>query len=111
LGIAITVLGNAAWTAQKYCDMTPESRNSLLLRNGSLTHVSMEMRIRGDLLDTERAFHVNRTKKFFHGYAQATNIFHGYALDYIRSRRSAFSIRKTVVVQGSHAEEKTFVVQ
>jgi hypothetical protein len=34
--------------------MTPESRNSPLLDNGSLTHVYMEMRIRGDRLGTER---------------------------------------------------------
>jgi hypothetical protein len=39
--------------------MTPESWNSPLLDNGSLTYVSMEMRIRGDQLGTERAFHFN----------------------------------------------------
>jgi hypothetical protein len=66
----------------KYCDMTPESWNSPLLDNGSLTHISMEIRIRGDRLGTDRAFHVNRFNEGFHEYAQATNIFHGYALDY-----------------------------
>jgi hypothetical protein len=43
--------------------MTPEDRNSPLLNKGSLTYVSMEMRIRGERLDTERAFHVNRINK------------------------------------------------
>jgi hypothetical protein len=38
----------------------------------------MEMRIRGDRLGTERAFHVNGINKGSHGYAQETNIFHGY---------------------------------
>jgi hypothetical protein len=42
-----------------YCDMTLESKNGPLLDNGSLTHVSMEMRICGDRLGTERVFHVN----------------------------------------------------
>jgi hypothetical protein len=46
-----------------YGDMTPESRNSPLLDNGSLTHVSMEMWIRGDRLGTERTFHVNVINK------------------------------------------------
>jgi hypothetical protein len=36
---------------------------------------SIEMRISGNRLGTERAFHVN-----------GINNFHGYALDYIRSR-------------------------
>jgi hypothetical protein len=43
--------------------MTPESLNSPLLDNGSLTDVSMEMRIRGDRLGTKRAFHVNGLNK------------------------------------------------
>jgi hypothetical protein len=47
---------------QKCCDMTPESRNSPLLDIGSLTR-SMEMRIRGDRLGTERTFHVNGLNK------------------------------------------------
>jgi hypothetical protein len=45
--------------------MTPESRNSPLLDNDSLTYVSMEMRIRGDRFGTECDFHVNGTKKYF----------------------------------------------
>jgi hypothetical protein len=49
----------------KYCDMTPERRNSPLLDNGSLTHVSMEMLMHGDRLDTERAFHINGINKQF----------------------------------------------
>jgi hypothetical protein len=65
--------------ALKYCDMTPESRKSPLLDNGSLTHVFMEMRIRGERLGTECAFHVNGINKGFHGYKQVTNIFYGYA--------------------------------
>jgi hypothetical protein len=58
--------------------MMPESRNSPLLVNGSLTLVSMEMLIRGDRLVMERAFLVNKVKNIFHGYAQATNIFRSY---------------------------------
>jgi hypothetical protein len=42
----------------------PESRNCLLLDNGWLTDVSMEMR-----------FHVNGINKSSYGYAQAANIF------------------------------------
>jgi hypothetical protein len=61
--------------------MTPESRNSPLLDNGWLTHVCMELRIRGDQLGKERAFHVNGINKGSHGYME-TNIFHVYALDY-----------------------------
>jgi hypothetical protein len=38
----------------------------------------MEMRIGGNQLGTERAFHVNGINNF-HGYAQAANIFHGCA--------------------------------
>jgi hypothetical protein len=41
----------------------------------------MEMWIRGDRLGTERAFHLKGINKGSHGHAQATNIFHGYALD------------------------------
>jgi hypothetical protein len=62
----------------KYFHMTPESQNNPLLDNGWLTHVSMETRIRGDSLGTERTFHGNGISKGSHGYAQATNIFHGY---------------------------------
>jgi hypothetical protein len=61
-----------------YCDMMPESWNSPLLDNGSLSRFSIEMWIRGDRFGMERAFHVNGIKKGSHGYAQATNIFHGY---------------------------------
>jgi hypothetical protein len=39
--------------------MTPESRDNPLLDNGSLTQISMEMRIRGERLCTERVFRVN----------------------------------------------------
>jgi hypothetical protein len=42
--------------------MTSESRNSPLLNNDSLTR-SMEMRIHGDRLGTERVFHVNGFNK------------------------------------------------
>jgi hypothetical protein len=59
------------------CDMTLESWNSPLLDSGSLTHVTMEMRIHGDWLGTERIFQVSRINKGFHGYEQAINIFHG----------------------------------
>jgi hypothetical protein len=59
--------------------MKPESRYNPLLDNGSLKHVSMEIRIRGDGLGTERAFHVNGIKRGSHGYAQAINIFYVYA--------------------------------
>jgi hypothetical protein len=45
--------------------MTPESRNSLLLDNGSLTDVCVEMRIYGDRFGT---FRVNGISNF-HGYA------------------------------------------
>jgi hypothetical protein len=44
--------------------MTPESRNSPLLDNGSLTR-STDMRICGDRLGTESAFHVNGINKQF----------------------------------------------
>jgi hypothetical protein len=43
--------------------MASENRNGPLLDNGSLTHVSMEIRIRGDRLGTERAFHVSVINK------------------------------------------------
>jgi hypothetical protein len=65
-------------TTSLYCDMTPESWNSPLLDNGSLSSFSIQMRIRGDRFGMERASHVNGIKKGSHGYAQATNIFHGY---------------------------------
>jgi hypothetical protein len=45
--------------------MTPESRNNPLPDSGSLTHVSVKMRIHGDRLGTERAFHVNGINKQF----------------------------------------------
>jgi methionine aminopeptidase len=45
--------------------MTPESKNSQLLDNGSLTHISMGLRIHGDRLDTERAFYVKGINKQF----------------------------------------------
>jgi hypothetical protein len=61
--------------------MTLDSQNSPFLENGSLTQVSMEMLIRRDRLGTERDFHVSGISKGSHGYAQATNIFQGYALD------------------------------
>jgi hypothetical protein len=51
--------------------MTSASWNSTLLDNGSLTHVSIKMRIRGDRLGKVRIFCVN-----------GINNFHGYALDY-----------------------------
>jgi hypothetical protein len=54
--------------------MTPEIRKGPLLDNGSLTHVSMEMRIRGNRLGIDRVFCVNGINKSFHGYEQATNI-------------------------------------
>jgi hypothetical protein len=38
--------------------MTPVSRYRPLLDIGSLRHISVEMFIPGDLLGTERAFHV-----------------------------------------------------
>jgi hypothetical protein len=65
----------------KYCDITPESRNSPLLDNGSLSHVSMEMRIHEDRLGTEPAFHINEINKQF-PRIRASNIFQGYVLDY-----------------------------
>jgi hypothetical protein len=43
--------------------MTPESLNSPLLDNVSLTHVSMEMRIRGDRLGTDHAFRIDGINK------------------------------------------------
>jgi hypothetical protein len=94
--------------------MTPESRNSPLLDNGSLTQVSMEVRIRGDRLGMERAFHVNGLNNF-HEHAQATNIFHGYALKYendsagkIESVVREFSVRLWSVSQRkTEAEEVT----
>jgi hypothetical protein len=48
--------------------MTPENRNSPLrplLDNGSPTHISTEIRIRGKRLGTESAFHVNGINKQF----------------------------------------------
>jgi hypothetical protein len=78
-----------------YCDMTPERLNSPLLDNGSprintgsrcngyacrnqgvaakLTHISMEVRIRGDWLGTERVYRVSGINKGFH--EQTTNVF------------------------------------
>jgi hypothetical protein len=41
-----------------------------------LTHVSVEMRIREERLDTERASRINGINKSFHEYEQTTNIFH-----------------------------------
>jgi hypothetical protein len=63
----------------RYCDMTPENRNSLTLENGPLTHVSMEMWfVETELVGNAfSGFHVNGINKVFHGYEQATNIFHG----------------------------------
>jgi hypothetical protein len=43
--------------------MMPESQNSPLLDNGSLTHVSMAMRIHGDRLCTEYNFYVSGMNK------------------------------------------------
>jgi hypothetical protein len=61
--------------------MKPESRNSPLIDNDSLTHVYREMRIHGGRLGSERAFHVNGINEGSM-YAKVTNIFHGYALVY-----------------------------
>jgi hypothetical protein len=61
--------------------MNPESRKSALLDNGSLTHVSIEMRIREDRLDTKGSFHFNPINKGLHGYALATNVSNGHTLD------------------------------
>jgi hypothetical protein len=45
------------------------------------------MRIRGDRLGTNALSMSTESRNNIHRYAQATNIFHGYALDYrIRSR-------------------------
>jgi hypothetical protein len=81
--------------------MTPESRSSPLLHNGSLdtsaatdkklTRVSMEMRILGDQFGTERVFHINGNNRAFHGYEQATNIFHGERTLYKRPCRQGDS--------------------
>jgi hypothetical protein len=59
-----------------------------------LTHVSVEMRIRGDRLGTERVFRVNGIIKGSHGYEQATNIFHLDRRPYERSCRQERGSRK-----------------
>jgi hypothetical protein len=66
--------------------VTLERRNPLL-DNGSLTHASMEMQIHGARTGTQRAFISTESTNNFHGYAQATKIFYGYALDYKSGRQ------------------------
>jgi hypothetical protein len=55
--------------------MTPESRSSPLPDNDSLTYVSKEMRIRGDRLGTERAFHVKGINEGSHEGASTEDWF------------------------------------
>jgi hypothetical protein len=75
--------------------MTPESWNSgsPLLANGSVSTFPPQ------LIDTEKSIasqmfgkHVFVTTNNFHGYSQATNIFHGYALNY-RNGNAAKKVR------------------
>jgi hypothetical protein len=65
--------------------MTPESRNSPLLDNGSLTYFSMEMRIRGNDL-VRNALSMS---------TESTNNFHGDAIGYVRNRveKNEFSLK------------------
>jgi hypothetical protein len=66
---------------KKCCDMTPESRNSPLLDNGSLTHVLWRCGfVETDLVRNALSMSTGSTNHF-HGYAWATNIFNGYVLD------------------------------
>jgi hypothetical protein len=65
------------------------------------------MRILGGRLDVERAFHVNGINKHFHGYAKATNSFHGYALVYIRSRAEKESFVRQSSFKAVAVEEVT----
>jgi hypothetical protein len=60
--------------------MTPESRP--LLDNGSLKHVSMQMRMHGNRLGTERAFHANGSNKYFPWIHLRNKHFSWYAQDY-----------------------------
>jgi hypothetical protein len=86
--------------------MAPESRNSPLLDNVSLTR-SMKMRIRGDRLGKERAFHVNGINKQFPWILASNKHF-----PWIRSRQYKESCReerlihKTVVFQGSRSRRE-----
>jgi hypothetical protein len=76
--------------------MKPESQNSPLIDNGSLTHVLWRCRfMETDLVQNALSKSTESTNNF-HEYVQATNIFQGYALDYTRSRAEkidSFTIR------------------
>jgi hypothetical protein len=60
----------------QYCDMTPESRNSPLLDNGSLTYVLWRCGF----------MHTDLVRNAISMSTESTNNSHGYALDYIRSK-------------------------
>jgi hypothetical protein len=98
----------------KYRDMMPESLNNSLLNNGSLTHFSMKMRVRGDRLAMERVLHVNGINKSFHRHEKSTNIFHGDRRLYKRpwrqeqglTRVEAGSNTSTVTLRVVGADEK-----
>jgi hypothetical protein len=62
------------------------------------------MRIGGDRLGTEHAFHVNGINNFhvygeatniFPGYSQATNNFHGCQLDWSRAEKNDSFVRQS----------------
>jgi hypothetical protein len=62
--------------------MTLASRNSPLLDNGSLTLLLWRCGfMETDLVRKALSISTESTNSF-HGYAQATNVFHVYALDY-----------------------------
>jgi hypothetical protein len=65
--------------------MTPENRNSSLLENGSLTHFLWGCGFVETDLVRNTLFMSTESTNNFHGFVQATNVFHGYALGYIRS--------------------------